>query len=191
MVDPSLLGVQLPNASTEVFPQPLPSQQTADSTRFQDLLSGIGGGGQNSVDAPSMRDQPVLQRVDKGEPVDNASGFKDALIEKISGMDNSYHSIMDQLKNRPDLASYMGKGDGDQVMRTYPNVSSAGGDNAESSMRNMLDEMQKGNAAMLNYQRDMSSWAMNFQMWSSGVELASSVVSQISKGFQTLFRASG
>jgi hypothetical protein len=54
-----------------------------------------------------------------------------------------------------------------------------------------MDASRQGNAAMLNYERDINTWAMNFQMWSSGVELASSIVSQLSRGFQTLFRASG
>jgi hypothetical protein len=178
MVDPSLLGIQLPIPNTQVAPQPLPSPEAADSTRFQDLLTNIGQSG-GQIDSPSMRDQPILQKID-------------AFVERVTGMDKSYHSIMDQLKNRPQLGSYMDelKNTSSGDLRTYPNVSSSS-DNQVTELKDMMDSMRKGNVAMLNYERDVNTWAMNFQMWSSGVELASSIVSQLSRGFQTLFRASG
>ncbi len=190
MMDPSLLGMQLPAANTQVFPQALPSDQASGASRFQEMLSAPV----NEVSGDSVRlDQPVLQRIDDTQGVEQGSGFKDALIEKISGMDNSYHSIMDQLKNRPSFSEYTSKlSDGDTpAMRTYPVVSSSGGDDMQGRMDHMIDSMKQDNAAAIEYQRDMSSWAMNFQMWSSGVDLVSSMVSQVSKGFQTLFRASG
>lgn len=189
MVDPSLLGIQLPAPNTQVTPQPLPTPEVADSTRFQDLLTNIGQGGQ--IDSPSLRDQAVLQRIN---PVENEAtqGFSDALIERVTGMDKSYHSIMEQLKNRPQLSSYMDEmGDSSsKSLRSYPNVSTSS-ESQTSQLQEMIDSARKGNTAMLNYERDINTWAMNFQMWSSGVELASSIVSQLSRGFQTLFRASG
>ncbi|HPY39034.1 MAG TPA: hypothetical protein PLM98_00845 [Thiolinea sp.] len=190
MVDPSLLGIQLPMPSTQVVPQPLPMPAANDSTRFQDLLTGIGQGGQ--VDSPSMRDQPVLQKIDSNQ-VDKDQGFKDAFIERITGMDKSYHSIMEQLKDRPQLSSYINEASDSTAnnLRTYPNVSSNSTTNQAAELKGMIEDERKNNAAMLNYQHDVNTWSMNFQMWSSGVELASSIVSQLSKGFQTLFRASG
>lgn len=189
MVDPSLLGIQLPIPNTQVTPQPLPTPEVADSTRFQDLLTNIGHGGQ--INSPSLRDQPVLQKIG---PVENEAtqGFSDALIERVTGMDKSYHSVMEQLKNRPQLSSYMDEmGDSNSKnLRSYPNVSTSSKSQA-SQLQEMMDSTRKGNVAMLNYERDINTWAMNFQMWSSGVELASSIVSQLSRGFQTLFRASG
>lgn len=189
MVDPSLLGIQLPMPSTQVSPQPLPTPEVADSTRFQDLLTNIGHGGQ--IDSPSMRDQPVLQRIGP-EQTENNQGFSDSLIERVTGMDKSYHSIMEQLKNRPQLDSYMQEFNGSNStnLRSYPNVSTSSESQA-SQLQKMMDASRQGNVAMLNYERDINTWAMNFQMWSSGVELASSIVSQLSRGFQTLFRASG
>ena len=188
MVDPSLLGIPIPAPSTQVTPQPLPSPDVADSTRFQDLLSNVGQGGQ--VNSPSMMDQPILQRVEPTQ-VEANQGFKDALIERVTGMDKSYHSIMEQLKNRPQLASYMDAGSSvdTKTLRTYPNVSSES--NSTTQLQDMIGSMRKDNVAMMNYQKDLNTWTMNFQMWSSGVELASSIVSQLSRGFQTLFRASG
>lgn len=190
MVDPSLLGIQLPIPNTQVAPQPLPSPEAADSTRFQDLLTNIGQSG-GQIDSPSMRDQPILQKIDPTQ-TDSTQNFTDAFVERITGMDKSYHSIMDQLKNRPQLGSYMDelKNTSSGDLRTYPNVSSSS-DNQVTELKDMMDSMRKGNVAMLNYERDVNTWAMNFQMWSSGVELASSIVSQLSRGFQTLFRASG
>lgn len=189
MVDPSLLGIQLPTPNTQVTPQPLPTPEVADSTRFQDLLTNIGHGGQ--IDSLSMRDQPVLQKVGPTEDT-STPAFGDALIERVTGMDKSYHSIMEQLKNRPQLSSYMDEmGDSkSKNLRSYPSVSTSSESQA-SQLKEMMDNTRKGNIAMLNYERDINTWAMNFQMWSSGVELASSIVSQLSRGFQTLFRASG
>ncbi|TXH71827.1 MAG: hypothetical protein E6Q83_01010 [Thiothrix sp.] len=188
MVDPSLLGIQLPVPNAQVSPQPLPTPEAMDSTRFQDLLTNVGQGGQ--IDSPSMRDQPVLQRV--GSTEESTPAFSDALIERVTGMDKSYHSIMEQLKNRPQLSSYMDEmGDSSsKSLRSYPNVSTSS-ESQTSQLQEMIDSARKGNTAMLNYERDINTWAMNFQMWSSGVELASSIVSQLSRGFQTLFRASG
>lgn len=190
MVDPSLLGIQLPLPNTQVTPQPLPSPEVADSTRFQDLLSNVGQGQGGQLDSPSMRDQPVLQRINPTQ-TENTQGFTDAFVERVTGMDKSYHSIMDQLKNRPQLESYMdGLGNKADNLRTYPNVSSSG-NNEATQLQDTIDKMRTDNKAMLNYERDVNTWSMNFQMWSSGVELASSIVSQLSRGFQTLFRASG
>ncbi|SKA75171.1 hypothetical protein SAMN02745130_01481 [Thiothrix eikelboomii] len=190
MVDPSLLGIQLPTPNTQVTPQPLPSPEAADSTRFQDLLTNIGGQG-GQIDSPSLRDQPVLQKINPTQ-TENTSGFTDAFVERVTGMDKSYHSIMDQLKNRPQLGSYMDelKSSHSGNLRTYPSVSGSA-DSQVTQLKDMMDSMRNGNMAMLNYERDVNTWAMNFQMWSSGVELASSIVSQLSRGFQTLFRASG
>lgn len=189
MVDPSLLGIQLPMPSTQVTPQPLPTPEVADSTRFQDLLTNIGQRGQ--MDSPSMHDQPVLQRIGPAQN-DTNQGFSDALIDRVTGMDKSYHSVMEQLKNRPQLSSYMSElGDSNSTnLRSYPNVSNGSASEADQ-LKSMLDSTRQDNMAMLSYERDINTWAMNFQMWSSGVELASSIVSQLSKGFQTLFRASG
>ncbi|MFZ1387333.1 MAG: hypothetical protein WBP46_12175 [Thiolinea sp.] len=188
MVDPSLLGIQLPTPNAQVTPQPLPTPEVADSTRFQDLLS-VGQGGQ--IDSPSMRDQPVLQRVNPAG-TESTQGFTDAFVERVTGMDKSYHSVMEQLKNRPQLSSYMEEMDGgdSKNLRTYPNVSGSG-DSQEDTLKDMIDRSRKDNVAMLNYERDVNTWTRNFQMWSTGVELASSIVSQLSRGFQTLFRASG
>ncbi|WP_298610871.1 hypothetical protein [uncultured Thiothrix sp.] len=189
MVDPSLLGIQLPIPSTQITPQSLPTPEVADSTRFQDLLTNIGREGR--VDSASMRDQSVLQRVGPNQ-AENDPGFSDALIERVTGMDKSYHSIMEQLKNRPQLSSYMDevKGSDSVNLRSYPSVSTSSESQA-SQLQKMTEDSRKGNIAMLNYERDINTWTMNFQMWSSGVELASSIVSQLSRGFQTLFRASG
>lgn len=188
MVDPSLLGIQLPAPNTQVTPQPLPTPEVADSTRFQDLLTNIGQGSQ--IDSPSMRDQPVLQKVNPTQ-AENTQNFSDAFVERVTGMDKSYHSIMEQLKNRPQLASYMDELSSSNTnnLRTYPSVSS--NDSQATQLKDMIDGMRNGNMAMLNYERDVNTWTMNFQMWSSGVELASSIVSQLSRGLQTLFRASG
>jgi len=192
MMDPSLLGAQLPMAGTQNLPQTLPNAaQQADVDRFQSMLaSGIGD---DSSMQPTTLDSPILQRVDTTQPSDGG-GLQNALIDRASQMDASYHSIMDQLRNRPGLSDYMESGADptSQPLRTYPEVSSMseGGD-YESRLKNMVDSMSENNTATMEFQRDMTAWSMNFQMWSSGVELVSSMVSQVSKGFQTLFRASG
>ncbi len=191
MMDPSLLGVQLPLANMQSLPQTLPDAQQADVTRFQNML--VSGQQIDSSIPPSLMDQPVLQRVDATQPA-SEGGLKNALIEKASQMDASYHSIIDQLRNRPSFNDYLSTGAdvSSQPLRTYPEVSSmAGGNDLESRMKNLVDGMNQHNTASIEYQKDMTAWAMNFQMWSSGVELISSMVSQVSKGFQTLFRASG
>lgn len=188
MMDPTALGsVKPPSVDTQVFPQPLPDVKQSDSTRFQDLVTGIGN---MSSSQASVRDQPVLQRMDSVQS-GNELGLVDSLVDKASSIDKSYQSILSQLHNRPSFNEYLEtyRGGEGSNLRTYPSVSSS--HNVGANFKETVEKMQIRNDAALDYQRDMTAWGMNFQMWTSGVELIGSIVSQVSKGFQTLFRASG
>lgn len=190
MMDPTALGsVKPPSVDTQIFPQPLPDVTSTEKTRFQNLVTGISEMSSSQASA-SLRDQPVLQRAEgvnsNGEP-----GLVDSLIEKASSIDKSYQSILSQLHNRPSFEQYLEtyKGGSGTPLRTYPSVSSS--KDFGASFKDSIEAMKFRQSAALDYQKDMNAWGMNFQMWTSGVELIGSVVSQVSKGFQTLFRASG
>ncbi|HPE58821.1 MAG TPA: hypothetical protein PLB10_00670 [Thiolinea sp.] len=167
--------------------------QSADAGRFQDVLKSAPGGVDASTDIG--RSEPVLQFVD-GEKAASSGGLAEALIERASKIDASYHGLVDQMANRPSLENYLSSPSGTGVqpdrIRTYPNVpATGGGDSLASSYDGIVDRMNASNNAALAYQNDLNQWSMSFRMWSTGVEVISAAASKISQGFQTLFRASG
>ena len=176
-----LNGVGLPAAQT------LPPPQSQDVMRFDDLMSG-------QLDLSTLKtntnDQSVLQIVEPSTGAESTS-FKDLVIDKLSSMDGSYSSLLNQLKDRPQFSEYLNKVgvQSSDSVRTYPDVSSL---NTETDgYQSALQDMQKTQTASLDYQKDITAWTFNAQMWSTTVNLASAVVSQVAQGFKTLFRASG
>ena len=141
------------------------------------------------------RSESVLQFVD-GEKTAGSGGLAEALIQRASKIDASYHGLVDQMSNRPTLDNYLSSPSGAAVqpdrIRTYPNVpATAGSDSLAGSYDGIVDRINASNKAALSYQNDLNQWSMSFRMWSTGVEVISAAASKISQGFQTLFRASG
>lgn len=176
-----LSGVGAPMAQT------LPPPQSQDVMRFEDVMSG-------KLDLSTLKsstnDQAVLQMVEPTTGVESTS-FKDLVINKLSDMDSSYSTILNQLQNHPQFSDYLtqsGAKDGNSVL-TYPDVSSSGGE--ANDYQAALQDIQKTQTAALNYQKDTTAWTFNAQMWTTTVNLASAVVNQVAQGFKTLFRASG
>lgn len=174
--------------------QSLPSAaKDQDIQRFNDVHQNITG----KVSEPvtyGNQGMPVLQLIGEVNQNDGLS-LKDVVINRLSAMDESYHSVMDQLVNKPSFRDYldrdMGAGQGDDI-RTYPAVSETPStDDQGSRLDALLDDMKETQAAAADYRRDMSGWFFNTQMWAAGVNVMSSAAKQVSTAFQTLFRASG
>lgn len=189
MIESSVLAGQMLGPALQQPTQSLPAAQTKDVQRFQDLISGSGNS--NTSIQPQSMDDSVLQIAEPGQNVESGSMI-DKMINQASKIDGNYHSLLDQLGNRKSFDSYLSKQRDvttDQMV-TYPPVNNA--DAAESSSLDAsLERMQDSQQASLSYSEDINSWAMQFRMWTSGVELISAAAKQTSTAFQTLFRASG
>lgn len=190
MIDSNLLmsvapltGVGTPAVQT------LPPPQSQDVMRFDDVMTG-------KVDLSTLKstnnDQSVLQIVEPNTGADSTS-FKDVVIDKLSGMDKSYSSILQELKDRPQFNEYLNQvGTGDTASNnslTYPTVETRL--NNPDDYQAALQDMHRTQTAALAYQQDTTTWTFKAQMWSTTVNLASAVVNQVAQGFKTLFRASG
>jgi len=174
--------------------QSLPSPaKTQDVQQFNDVHQSITGKVSDPV-TYGNQGTPILQLVGEANQQD-AGSLKDVVINRLSAMDASYHSVMDQLVNKPSFGDYldrtMGADQGDDI-RTYPSVSEKPAtDDMGSRLDGLLDEMKSTQAAAVDYRRDMAGWSFNTQMWAAGVNIMSSAAKQVSTAFQTLFRASG
>ena len=173
--------------------QSLPSPQEKDVGRFQDIMASET----NATTAiepqalDSNNDLSVLQLVEPGQEPKEA-GLVERMIEQATKMDSSYHSILDEMANRPGLDSYLNnqKAAVDEEMMTYPQVSN-NGEKQVDPYQSTLQRVEEVNNATLQYQSDMNQWAMGFRMWSTGIEVVAAAAKKVSQGFQTLFRASG
>lgn len=193
MVETSFLAGQLVDPAQQGGAQSLPSPQEKDVGRFQDLMTGeknattaIEPQAVNNSDSSS-----VLQFVEPGQEA-NAPGLVDKMIEQATKIDGSYHSLLQEMGNRPGLNSYIDnqKDAVNKEIMTYPHVSKDLDTNA-NPYQDTLQRIEEVNNATLEYQSDMNQWAMGFRMWSTGIEVIAAAAKKVSQGFQTLFRASG
>ncbi|MGB0846225.1 MAG: hypothetical protein ACPGSM_05840 [Thiolinea sp.] len=193
MIETSLVAGQLAEGATQQ--QSLPSAQQKDVSRFQDLMTGNGVQSDTSIQPQSVDSPSVLQITEPGKAAEEG-GLVDSLINQATKIDSTYHSLIEQMANRPSIDDYFSPRSSTtdtNEMMTYPNVpvNMDGETAAGSNMDSMLDSMRENSQASLAYQSDMNNWAMSFRMWSAGVEVVSAAASKVSQGFQTLFRASG
>jgi hypothetical protein len=188
MVETGLLAAQLAGSALPQSPQSLPAADVKDSNRFQDLISG--GKNTGTSIQPQSLDSSVLQFVEPGQTADSGT-LVDRMIDQATRIDGNYHSLLDQMGNRPGFDQYLNR-KSDEVsteMLTYPHVDSE--QSTTSKYDSAMESIKEVNTATLNYQSDMNTWAMNFRIWSSSVEIVAAAAKKVSTGFQTLFRASG
>lgn len=195
MIEASFLAGQLTDPSLQQGNggQLLPSPQEKDVGRFQDIMTSEKNA-TTAVEPQSLGDNnnsSVLQFAEPGQEPKEAS-LVDKMIEQATKMDSSYHSLLDEMANRPGLDSYLNNQTTavDEKMMTYPQVSSDGEKKADV-YQSVLQRIEEVNTATLQYQSDMNQWAMGFRMWSTGIEVVAAAAKKVSQGFQTLFRASG
>ena len=165
--------------------QQLPAPQAQDVKRFEDVLTH----GELSVDSTQDVKDPILTVLDPSS--ETFGGFKQAFLEKVQVMDNSYHSVLSQMQDLPNLRQNLvtDRANNDVVqMRTYPEVASSTGATGqiESKAQNVADNI----LSAAEYQNHIYQWATKMEMWFSHMKIISSAVGQVSQGFKTLFQAS-
>ncbi|MEZ5536674.1 MAG: hypothetical protein R3F02_13745 [Thiolinea sp.] len=189
MIETGLLAGQVGSALQQ-NPQSLPAANAKDSERFQDLISG--GKNTDTSIQPQPLDNSVLQFVEPGQQADTTT-LTDRMIDHASRIDGNYHSLLEQMGNRPGFDEYLNnkyKDNASAEMLTYPAVNVDDG-TGNSILETSVKNMETSQKATLEYQNDLHKWSMNFHIWSSGVELVATAAQKVSTAFTTLFRASG
>lgn len=195
MIEAGLVAGQLADGAIQQSQQSLPAVQHRDADRFQDVMTGKVQIDE-AIQAQNVETSDVLQFVAPGQSAEPGTGLVDNLISQASGMDARYHSLMEQMANRPSIDEYFSSGSatgsgGDDMLTYHPKVSTTGGTDGSGDMSDIFETMANDSKAALAYHRDMNDWAMGFRMWSVGVDVVSSAVDKVSQAFKTLFRASG
>lgn len=131
------------------------------------------------------------------------------LIQGITEIDSDYQSIMGRLNTWPDFNGYLEKRGVSEESKLEPNIgithisniddiAKATETNEPMTNLELLDEksqkveaLQKEQqayyAAGLEYSKDSTLWSMNSTFWLSKIKILTSAVSEVSRGFKTLF----
>jgi hypothetical protein len=183
MIDASVLVNPVNAASAGL--QQLPMPQAQDVQRFEDILTQPAIGVSSTQDVQS----PILSIV---TPMDESSGgFKQAMFEKIQGMDNSYHNVLSEYQGlsanwRDNVKIGSSKNDANE-MRSYPEVQS--GKSSSDQIQRMAQDAADNILVSATQQKQILRWGVKMEMWSSHMKIISAAVGQVSQGFKTLFQA--
>lgn len=164
--------------------QQLPSASMSDVKRFDDILKN----GTSEEVNPSKVEEPILQ-LNKMEGSDSVD-FKTLLINKAADIDAGYHDMLSRFDNMPRFSDYLAQSNSSQSdMRTYPNVSAD--KDFSQTLQDNVKSTRETLSASSDYQRMLTRWGANMQMWDSKMHIVTAAVSLVSQGFKTLFRAAG
>ncbi len=157
----------------------------ADYMRFQTEMSS----------ADDMKvDNAILEVKDNNQmQVTNDNNQPNAVLNAFMDLDSSYHNVikgMDQLPDFREKLEAYNIGGGDNTIRT--NVDSLGAEGTPmEKTQNLLDKQSAMQSAAMDHNTDMSRWQISTEMFMTKVKVLTSVVSQASQGFKTLFHSSG
>ncbi|WML91802.1 hypothetical protein RCF98_05550 [Thiothrix lacustris] len=164
--------------------QHLPAPQAQDVKRFEDVMTH----GDLSINASQEPILSVLEPANEG-----FGGFKQALLDKVQGMDSSYHSVLSEYQTMPEMRQHMladrASGSDTTQIRTYPEVGGLSG-SASGQMETTAQSVADNILSAAEYQNKIYQWATKMEMWFSHMKILSSAVGQVSQGFKTLFQAS-
>lgn len=168
--------------------QQLPAPDAQDLKRFEHFFAQGGISGGNDIDPNQITQESILSIV---EPTNEGfGGFKQALLQKAQGMDDSYHSALSTWHDMPTLKDKLSI-DSERVhvnqIRSYPEVS--GSQNISSQIQKKANSAAQTILAFADQQNRINKWAVKMEVWSSHMKILSSVVGQVSQGFKTLFQA--
>jgi len=187
----STQGVQTSQLTEALKQQPIEANST-DVMRFNTALTD-----NLKIDAPSQMPASDLLvdikvdgvRVDSDVVVDRA---EKSALNPLAEMDASYKSIMQQMNNTPKFDQFLDISQKETTPTIRSNVSlDAKEVNSEQDVKTMLSETRELYQTAREYSNDISKWHLKTQVWSANIKILTTVVSQASQGFKTLFRSSG
>jgi hypothetical protein len=179
MIDASVL-INPVNAGG-VGSQQLPAPSAQDVKRFEDALTQVDTGA-------NAKQASVLTITEPKN--ESLGGFKQAIMDKVQVMDDSYHKVLSEYHEMPHWRDSVkidtGNNTTDQ-MRSYPEVQSTKGssDQINNTAQSVADNILSAAAQ----QNKIYEWGTKMEIWFSHMKIISAAVGQVSQGFKTLFQA--
>lgn len=184
----SVQGVQDAFIS-DVSKQPSAANGT-DVMRFNMELSQ-----ENSSSVPKsdlLQDVRVdTARIDNDLLIMNNSTKDSTVSNPLARLDGAYRDIMNQLNDVPQFDKFHEITQSDKAPAVRTNVLETEAPNPAEQVKQMLDEMREVRVTAGAFSKDISKWHMTTQIWSANIKILTTVVSQASQGFKTLFRSAG
>lgn len=180
MIDASVLVN--PVSAGGLGQQQLPAPQAQDVKRFEDALT--------QVDTGANASQSSVLSIIEPRRDESLGGFKQAILDKVQVMDDSYHKVLSEYHEMPNWRDNVkldtSNNTGDQ-MRSYPEVQNARGssDQMDNAAQSVADNILSAAAQ----QNKIYEWGTKMEMWFSHMKIISAAVGQVSQGFKTLFQA--
>ncbi len=135
-------------------------------------------------------------KVDTGRIDNNLLSMTDStnnstVSNPIARLDSSYRAIMGQMDNVPQFDKFLEMRQKDKAPAVRTNVHDTKEISPAEEVKQMLDEMRDVRKTAGAFSKDISRWHIKTQIWSANIKILTTVVSQASQGFKTLFRSAG
>lgn len=174
---------------SEVSKQPNPVNDN-DVMRFNmELSEGSSSSASNSHLLQDVRVDTA--RIDN-DLLTMSSSEKDSTVSNpLTRLDSAYRDIMSQLNDVPQFDKFYEITQNDKAPAVRTNVVETEALDPKEQVQKMLEEMREVRVTAGEFSKDISKWHMTTQIWSANIKILTTVVSQASQGFKTLFRSAG
>ncbi len=171
---------------SEALKQPA-AVNSQDVTRFNMALS------EKKSDAVS--NTPLLQdnRIDPSRIDDQLlkEQTEPTVSNPLSNLDSSYRAIMNQLNDVPEFDKFLEIQQNEKAPAVRTNVQETEAKDPAAEVKDMLSETRELYKTAGSYSKEISRWHIKTQIWSANIKILTTVVSQASQSFKTLFRSAG
>ena len=149
--------------------------------------------------AESKSDQPSGEHLLQDVTIDPArideqllqQSSKSGVNNPLSQLDNSYRAIMEQMGKVPEFDKFLEIRQNDKAPAVRTNVQETEPKDPAEEVRKVLEETKELYKTAGGFSKDISKWHIKAQIWSANIKILTTVVSQASQGFKTLFRSAG
>ncbi len=121
----------------------------------------------------------------------NDSAKNATVSNPLSRLDGTYRAIMGQIDKVPQFDKFLEMREKDKAPAVRTNVLETKEISPAEEVKNMLDELRHVRTTAGAFSKDISKWHITTQIWSANIKILTTVVSQASQGFKTLFRSAG
>lgn len=151
------------------------SEKKADKVEYSHLLKDV------KTDQSQISNDLVNPKVDT-----------DNITNPLLYMDKSFKDIMSQLNDVPQFDKFMEMREIENKQAVRSNIETMDSvKDPQAEVEKLIDETRKIYSAAGDFSKDISKWGMKTQIWSASLKVLTTVVSQASQGFKTLFRSAG
>lgn len=173
---------------SEVSKQP----STASSNDVMRFNMELSGNSSSALKSDLLQDVKVdTARIDNDLLIMNNSTKDTTVSNPLTRLDGAYRAIMNQMSDVPQFDKFHEIIQKDKAPAVRTNVLETESPNPAEQVKRMLEEMREVRVTAGLFSKDISKWHMTTQIWSANIKILTTVVSQASQGFKTLFRSAG